>query len=167
MSPKTIFLIATRLVGLIFLLFAIPSAITAFMFYQKNNGDASYDLMTTIYMPVLSQGFIGVMLILLGPLFAFGFPEKERWETKINTLGLTVVGLRFVGFFYACQKLGSIFSVIASGEKGANTPVLADVVGLIVFALFGFFAPAIAAMLPGSTSLASSEAENQLPPESS
>lgn len=159
MSPKTIFLIATRLVGLVFLLFAIPSAITAFMFYQKNKGDSSFELMTTLYMPVLSQGFIGIMLILLGPLFAFGFPEKERWETKINTLGLTVVSLRFVGFFYACQKLGSIFSVIATGEKTGNTPLLADVVGVIVFALFGFFAPTIATMLPGSQSVVNMQSE--------
>jgi len=169
MSPKTIFLIATRLVGLVFLILAIPGSINAFNYLQqyKNQSGVPDSMFGTLFAPVLAQGLIGVLLILLGPLFAFGFPEQERWETKVNAFGLTVVGLRVAGFFFACQKLADLLTYVSYANNNGTTSIVPNVVGIFVFLALAFFAPQIAKLFPGSQPTASVEPEETMPPISS
>ncbi|MBX3114263.1 MAG: hypothetical protein KF836_06825 [Fimbriimonadaceae bacterium] len=171
MSPKTIFLIATRLFGLVFLILAIPSSITAINFmrqYQSQSAPSRFDdMMMQLYMPVLAQALLGILLILLGPIFAFGFPEQERFETKINAYGMTVVGFRVAGFFFACQKLADLLKFFSNQKGDTPTSIVPNVVGILAFLALAFFAPQIAKLLPGSQTTHSVEPEETLPPISS
>lgn len=162
MSPKTIFLILTRISGLFLIVSNVAVVAEVLKSWELFRETQSFQ---SLFMPALSRALAGICLILLGPLFAFGFPEAERWETKVNAFGLTVIGIRVVGFYFACHHVSYILGAfIPTNQKPSIAP---DLVGVVVYLLLAYFAPQLAALLPGSKPVVSVEAVDPLPPESS
>jgi len=162
MSPKTIFLILTRLSGLFLIVSNIAGVFRIFESWELFRQSEAF---LSLFMSSLSQTLAGICLILFGPLFAFGFPEAERWETKVNAFGLTVIGIRVVGFYFACQHVSYILGAfIPTNQKPSIAP---ELVGVVVYLLLAYFAPQLAALLPGSKPVVTGEAVDPVPPESS